>query len=225
MMSESAPIREQPWLRNLGRTQGAAKSDYAANSGDSRWISDLYQPPNYAGIRDDLWPQTDVCQATGSIKVDQYLQYCQTGIMYYRSTLKIARISDGTSNTYLVGEKWMPVVAYDCACLNTTDPGFTYGDNNSIYAGYESDNHRGAWDLDSTNTSLQEFFQPMQDRDGVGPIAGEFAERRFGSAHPGSFHMAFCDGSVQSVSYDIDPITHSRLANRFDGEVAQLPSN
>ncbi len=31
--------------------------------------------------------------------------------------------------------------------------------------------------------------------------------------------MAMCDGSVQTISYDIDPQTHRYLANRFDGEV------
>jgi prepilin-type processing-associated H-X9-DG protein len=45
----------------------------------------------------------------------------------------------------------------------------------------------------------------------------------FGSAHPGSLNMAFCDGSVQSVSYDIDRDIHRYLANRLDGNSAKLP--
>ena len=31
--------------------------------------------------------------------------------------------------------------------------------------------------------------------------------------------MLFCDGSVRSVSYDIDQNTHFWLGNRKDGEV------
>jgi len=31
--------------------------------------------------------------------------------------------------------------------------------------------------------------------------------------------MAFCDGSVQSVSYTIDGTIHSCLGNRHDGRV------
>jgi prepilin-type N-terminal cleavage/methylation domain-containing protein/prepilin-type processing-associated H-X9-DG protein len=219
-MTVSSSIREQPWLRDFGRTNGAAKSDYAANSGDSQWVSGdaFYRPTSYGSIREDLWAQTDVCRATGNVRVDQYLQYCQTGIMFYRSMLKIARINDGTSNTYLVGEKWMPPSGYECPCLSENDPGFTYGDNNCMYTGYESDNHRAAWNL-SDKAGPPGISQPSQDRDGTSTLG--FEERRFGSAHSGNFHMAFCDGSVQSISYDIEPMTHSRLAHRFDGEVAR----
>ncbi|MEX2309024.1 MAG: DUF1559 domain-containing protein [Pirellulales bacterium] len=223
-MTVSIPIKEQPWLRDFGRTQGAAKSDYAANSGDARKIAgdDFYRPTSYASIRADLWPRTDVCRATGNTRIDQYLQFCQTGVMFYRSTLKIAQIGDGTSSTYMVGEKWMRPSGYDCPCLNETDPGFGYGDNNSMYTGYESDNHRAASFLGSS-PAVQEYSQPMQDRDGIGSPAGEFADRQFGSAHAISFHMAFCDGSVHSIAYDIDSVTHSRLAHRFEGDVADIP--
>jgi len=33
--------------------------------------------------------------------------------------------------------------------------------------------------------------------------------------------MVFCDGSVHSIAYEIDPATHRALAHRFDGEAVQ----
>ena len=39
----------------------------------------------------------------------------------------------------------------------------------------------------------------------------------FGSAHLAGFNMALCDGSVRTISYSIDLMTHIHLANRKDG--------
>jgi hypothetical protein len=210
-------IKEQPWLAAVART-GVAKSDYAASSGDSRKFSgdDFYRPDSYANIRPELWTPTSVCKSTGNPQLDANLVFCQSGIMYYRSTLKPAQVNDGTSKTYLVGEKWMPTNGYD-GTTDENDPGYTAGDNQSVYTGYEWDNQRVAWNPDSS--ASKEAFQPSSDAPGNGSSG---IERRFGSAHPSSFQMVFCDGSVHSIAYDIDPATHRALANRFDGEAVQL---
>jgi prepilin-type processing-associated H-X9-DG protein len=136
--------------------------------------------------------------------------------MYYRSVLKAGQVEDGFANTYLTGEKWMPVDGYE-GFGDQDGHGYTAGDKQSMYTGYEWDNHRVAWNPDGSASA--ESFQPAEDGEG----GGGGPERRFGSAHPGSFNMAFCDGSVHSIAYEIDAQTHRVLANRLDGGVAPLP--
>jgi prepilin-type N-terminal cleavage/methylation domain-containing protein/prepilin-type processing-associated H-X9-DG protein len=215
---ETDDIKEQPWLSDIARTSGVAKSDYAANSGDSREFSgdDFYRPSSYAAIQPGQWTPTNICRLTGNAATDDLVRLCQTGIMYYRSTLKQGQINDGTSKTYLVGEKWMPMAGYE-GTISRDDPGFTAGDNQSMYTGYEWDNHRVSWNPDSTRP--KEDYQPAPDSDDGG---GGGPERRFGSAHSSSFNIVFCDGSVHSIGYDIDPGAHRALAHRFEGEVAQV---
>jgi prepilin-type processing-associated H-X9-DG protein len=41
----------------------------------------------------------------------------------------------------------------------------------------------------------------------------------FGSAHPSGFHTVFADGSVHSVSFDVETTMLNRLAVRNDGEL------
>lgn len=208
------PVREQPWIANYAKSSGVGKSDYAANSGDAKEYAgdNLARPASYAEAATLDWSPTHYCDFSDtSREARRNFNHCQTGVMYYRSELKPARILDGTSKTYLVGEKYLHPEAYDCTV--TTGIGCTWGDNESMYTGYEWDNHRVAWGPRSEFSV--EYYQPRQD-------TGGFENRgAFGSAHPGSLNMAFCDGSVRSIAYEIDPQTHSRLANRLDGELVQ----
>jgi prepilin-type processing-associated H-X9-DG protein len=52
-----------------------------------------------------------------------------------------------------------------------------------------------------------------------GKVEGPFGFP-FGSAHPEAFNMALCDGSVRSVSYDVDQEVHRQKGNRHDDAAA-----
>jgi prepilin-type processing-associated H-X9-DG protein len=124
-----------------------------------------------------------------------------------RSAIRTADASDGLSNTYLIGEKSVPISAYN----NASDP----GNDQSLYSGVDLDINR--WVL----------LPPAADSS---PSALAI---NFGSAHSQGCHMLLADGSVRFVSYSIDAETHRRLGNRMDGfsvgeylesdETGQLP--
>jgi prepilin-type processing-associated H-X9-DG protein len=51
---------------------------------------------------------------------------------------------------------------------------------------------------------------PKRDTDDFGYLD----QGAFGSAHPETFVMAFCDGSVTPLRYDIDPEVHRQGGDR-----------
>jgi prepilin-type N-terminal cleavage/methylation domain-containing protein/prepilin-type processing-associated H-X9-DG protein len=118
--------------------------------------------------------------------------YEATGVSFLRSEITMADIEDGTSNTYMVGEKY-------CNPDHYTD-GAGVGDNEGAFTGQVDDNYRETWDY------------PLQDTPGYDNA------NIFGSAHASSFNMAMCDGSVRSISYSIDVVLHRTLGNRADGK-------
>ncbi|MCA9230591.1 MAG: DUF1559 domain-containing protein [Planctomycetales bacterium] len=212
-----ASVREQPWLANIANTQGVANSDYAASSGDARHFDalEMYKPSNYTSVSESSWTNTSQCIKSGDRRIDRDLQYCQNGIMYYHSETSAKQIEDGTSNTYLAGEKWMPADGY-AGQNNSSATNYTWGDNQSMYTGYDWDNQRVAYNPNFPDRTPEDF-QPAQDF--ISNQLPRQPEPKFGSAHPGGFHMVFADGSVHSIAYDIDYLTHRALAVRSDGEV------
>jgi prepilin-type N-terminal cleavage/methylation domain-containing protein len=111
-----------------------------------------------------------------------------TGVIYDHSSIRMADIVRGTSNTYLIGERYLNASNY----WNGND----LGDNEAIYVGADNDNLRDCGDL------------PMQDTRG---FTDTF---RFGSAHDAGLNMSMCDGSVQFVTYGIDLATFQATAKR-----------
>ena len=104
------------------------------------------------------------------------------------------QISDGTSKTYFVGEKYLNPDHYAT--------GDAPGDNENMYGGAGQDMNR--W--------TERTMVPLRDRPGI------TASQRFGSAHQTGLNMMFCDGSVRHMNYSLDGETHRRLGNREDGQ-------
>ena len=111
-------------------------------------------------------------------------------------------ITDGLSNTYMLGEKY----------INADDyyDGLSGSDNETWSVGYDNDICRTTYCPVPLPANYVPDHTPIQDTPGYD------SDVRFGSAHANSCNMSFCDGSVQTISYSIDPETNRRLGNRQD---------
>jgi prepilin-type processing-associated H-X9-DG protein len=186
---------------------GVTKSDYAANTGDalhhaaSSFGATMWWPESYEALKEEppQWTDTN----------DPHSEFYQSGVIFYRSEIGPAKITDGMAKTYLIGEKYMDPATYED--VNNVPEYARMGDNQSAWAGFEWDNQRVAWR--EGTLKREQCYQPQQDSGAVCP-----AIWAFGSAHALSMNMAFCDGSVREISYDIDRNVHRHFANRLDGE-------
>lgn len=122
------------------------------------------------------------------------------GISYAHSHVSVDHVSDGTSKTYMLGEKFMNSDTY----FNGQD----LGDNEAAYVSHSSDNYR---------TVAKRFGAPRQDRPGI------VIKQIFGSPHASGFHMAFCDGSVHLINYQLAPDVHVAYGTRNGEEVVAAP--
>ena len=102
----------------------------------------------------------------------------------------MGQITDGTSHTYLIGEKYLDAEHYHT--------GIAHADNQYLFIGHD-------WDVNRWSHRSQ---TPMKDR------AGFRHGNAFGSAHLTGFQMSFCDGSVRGVNYSVAPETHERHGSR-----------
>jgi prepilin-type N-terminal cleavage/methylation domain-containing protein len=171
-----------------------AHIDYAGNGGDSFQVdaTQTFQPSSFSqGDDPNFWKSLTV----------------NTGVILQHSRFKMKQILDGASKTYLVGEKYL-----------TTDhyyDGMDAGDNETAYSGLNWDSSRTSGYSGATFGNGG-YRVPGRDTAGSAKFPNSTDIWNFGSAHPQTFVMVFCDASVHNISYLIEPETHRRLANRAD---------
>jgi prepilin-type N-terminal cleavage/methylation domain-containing protein len=159
-------------------------SDYAGSSGDFNYTSWL-----------------DGVNANGAFMTGEVVtKPSSTIITEYRGRVRLAMLTDGTSNTMLVGEKHVPLVYFTLGA----DPssGTVRGDG-SVYNGDHEWNY----------CRVAGPSHPL--RRGAKDLAGNTND--FGSYHPSVCQFVFADGSIHMLSVNLDTTTLSRLAVRDDG--------
>jgi prepilin-type N-terminal cleavage/methylation domain-containing protein/prepilin-type processing-associated H-X9-DG protein len=175
----------------------AGRLDYAINAGDQNVNEYNGGPTSYANSETFTWGNTETGRDSRRPAV-----FLATGVSFLRSVIKLRHIVDGTSKTYLIGEKYLNPDNYFT--------GRDGGDNETWCTGYNNDNFRvtGGSHRDPNNEAF--YLPPQQD------TPGEVDTKAFGSAHTGGLNMSFCDGSVQFINYGIDPLIHKQNGNRRD---------
>ncbi|MDO4584959.1 MAG: DUF1559 domain-containing protein [Planctomycetia bacterium] len=172
---------------NANVTPSVAKGDYASNFGATYHPSwDIYRKNpvgSYKRFLDTMFEWPDYHDVV-------------TGVIFAFSEVTQNDITDGTSQTYLFGEKYLDPQTYEKAC--------NY-DDNGVYNGTDCDNCR----------CVSSLGLPCQDRLGYQTDSATF----FGSAHAGTMGMSFCDGSTRNISYNLSLEVHRNLANRHDGNI------
>jgi len=136
---------------------------------------------------------------------------------YDRACTTIVQISDGTSQTIMVGDKNLAKGDYAGNECNADNVGYCWGYDFGGSGNY--DNTLGLAD-----------FQPMPDGPGSGDCAGctsgsYGATHGFGSAHPTGFNAVFADGSVHTISYTIPLLQFEFLCGINDGGVITFTIN
>jgi prepilin-type processing-associated H-X9-DG protein len=122
-------------------------------------------------------------------------------ILSFRSMTNFASISDGLSNTLLIGEKH----------VRRDGLGLASNGDDAYYSGYNYNTaQRSAGWYTDTGSTVHQNKPLMKPTDAASTI-------RFGSWHTGVCNFVFCDGSVHSLPVNIDIETLRRLADRDDG--------
>jgi prepilin-type N-terminal cleavage/methylation domain-containing protein len=163
------------------------------------------QATNYAGVMGSAIARGDTEQVLGN-------NMSADGCLFFDSKIKLKDVTDGTSNTFVAGERWYQVRSWliggrkegSYVMYATKNIDFRIPPNGEFSAGY--------------------YVQHNEFR-GEGPeVPGDqqkvaLNDLYWSSLHPSGLHFVFADGSVHFVSADIDGKTWEAYGSRNGAEV------
>ena len=134
----------------------------------------------------------------------EFAQY--NGVIYNDSAIKIASITDGTSNTFLFGERAQLLFARN-------DPTFQNSD--------------GSWNSHHWfDTMVTTYFPPNASTTGASiPVIGGIIASDSEGFHPGGVNWGLCDGSVRFIKNSINSWSFSPPSTvTFSSSVSSAPA-
>jgi hypothetical protein len=120
----------------------------------------------------------------------------------------MATVTDGTSHTIMVGERYMARSRYQA-----DDWG-----GEPITRGFGWGIARRCWGLPQPDSINRTAGQSTSPNDNGGPV-----NERLGSAHTTGFGVVMADGSVKYLRYSLDLNTYRNMCIRDDGNVVNVP--
>ena len=158
----------------------------------------LVSTTSYLGVNGENWESKD-------------------GVMFHNSRIKLSDISDGLSNTLLIGERPpSPDFWFGWWYAGFGQGGTGSGDMVLGAAEFKSPAIEGSPDYLAECPIGPYEFQPGQINDMCSTL-------HFWSYHPGGGNFANCDGSVHFMAYSSDQSVLTAMATRNKGEVFEFP--
>jgi len=200
----------------------AIRSYWCGTGGPGTWGSDPERNANYGGVIvrtpyriSGCSPGVVCSSATATVAARGEL------VPGFPRAVKMAQITDGTSNTLVVAEKLVRQDLYEGQPAEggggavSDDRGWTDGwDPDSVrFTGVPplSDSDQGTcW---NSNSGIRRTCIGYQ-----GSIPALF----FGSAHASGINASFADASCHSINFDVDHLVFNALGTRDGGEVVDL---
>jgi type II secretory pathway pseudopilin PulG len=174
-----------------------ARTDYAINGGSAASIDPpaTDDTPSADDEADDAAEELEDAIEMSNITLGE------DGVWAFRLRIKPSSISDGTSHTYLIGEKAMDVLHYQT--------GKDVGDRSPIAGLTEHNGAANSYVRFAARTPAMDIENNCR------------ACHNFGSAHFSGMNMSLADGSVQTLNYEMDLDVHRAMATIAGDEIVE----